>query len=445
MTVLRSTQQITQVLQNADPALRSTQQIVQVLQNANPALRSTQQIVQVLYGTLLPVGPLTVAFTASATVSLELNSLNFKSSAQCTATVTANLTGIRQFAVSYTGSANLQSNVLSIVKLASGITTTATVVAAIRKNIEYLVADVVCSGVMTDPYLNVPWHPGSTLGVQHTVDLNIIKSESLEDTLDLQDTMSHVFGKRFLSVADTLNIDDDLVVTRLLPTKTASDDLSLTDEAVQSRLTEGFLTLEQVASGEVVFIEGAASSELNLTDSNSVAGSIFARAAENQLNLTHLATTTRVGDHSASNTLVLANHAFAVVLGAKTYVLLQAPFGLIQTSVIIPNPLLDDNQSLVSNLTLRRSMDNTVRTYVKKSLNHRLRYTFSLSRLKSLELEAFFDSYNGADIKMLNWKGEIWKVKLITNPVDFVQTGRAEPGGDRTDVNVEFEGVMVNG
>ena len=106
---------------------------------------------------------------------------------------------------------------------------------------------------------------------------------------------------------------------------------------------------------------------------------------------------------------------------------------------------LDDNESLVSNLTVRRSMNNVPRTYVQTSLSRRLRYTFVLNRLKSLELEAFFDAYNGASIKMLNWKGEIWQIKLITNPVDFVQTRRAEPGGDRTDVNLEFEGVLING
>ncbi len=445
MTVLRSTQQITQVLQSADPALRSTQQIVQVLQSADPALRSTQQIVQVLYATPLPIGPLNVTFSTSAVCTVDLTIPAFNANIQCTGTVTANLTGIRQFIVSYTASASLQANILSIVKLESDITTTATVVVAMRKNIEYLVADIVCSGTLPVPYLNVPWHPGNTLPVRQTVGLDIIKNEPLTDVLDLQDTLGLVFGQRFLSASDTLSLDGVSTVIRLLTTKTASDNLSLTDEAIQSRLTEGFLVLDQVASGEITFLEGVASSELNLTDSISTAGSIFVPTAESELNLTHLAVTTRISDHSASNTLALVNHAFAVVLGTKTYVLLQAPFELIQTSVIIPNPLLDDNQSLVSNLTLRRSMDNTVRTYVKKSPNSRLRYTFTLSRLKSLELEAFFDSYNGADIKMLNWKGEIWKVKLITNPVDFVQTRRAEPNGDRTDVNVEFEGILLNG
>jgi hypothetical protein len=168
-------------------------------------------------------------------------------------------------------------------------------------------------------------------------------------------------------------------------------------------------------------------------------------SAQSLLNLTQEAIGNRVATVSPSNTLALEQNAFAVVLGTKTYVMLQAPFNLIQTTVVLPNPLLNDNEGLVSNIMLRRSMDNTPYTYIKRSNSRVLKYTFTLNRLKALELEAFFDAYSGADIKMLNWKGELWKVKLITNPIDFVQTRRAEPGGDQTDVNLEFEGVKLNG
>jgi hypothetical protein len=65
--------------------------------------------------------------------------------------------------------------------------------------------------------------------------------------------------------------------------------------------------------------------------------------------------------------------------------------------------------------------------------------------MKGLELEEFFKYYNSSDIKLTNWKGEVWKVKLMSNPLDFVQTERYYPTGARTDINLEFEGVKLFG
>jgi hypothetical protein len=59
--------------------------------------------------------------------------------------------------------------------------------------------------------------------------------------------------------------------------------------------------------------------------------------------------------------------------------------------------------------------------------------------LKGLELKTFINLYNSDYIKLQNWKGEEWKVKLVTNPVEFVISDRH----GTTEVNLVFEGVRV--
>ena len=86
-------------------------------------------------------------------------------------------------------------------------------------------------------------------------------------------------------------------------------------------------------------------------------------------------------------------------------------------------------------------MNGSVQTHVKTNDNRRLTQTFRmLDRQKAVEVVEFFKYYNSDKIRLTNWKGEIWKVNLLTNPIDFVKTGRF-----RTDVSLEFEGIKLNG
>ena len=140
---------------------------------------------------------------------------------------------------------------------------------------------------------------------------------------------------------------------------------------------------------------------------------------------------------------VLNFNSFALGSKATDYVRLQAPFDSISASIILPNPLLDDSENLISNITLRKSMNNVMYTYVKSSSSRVLRYTFTLNRNKALELQNFFRDHHSNSIRMDNWKGETWKVKVKSNPLDFVKNTRYSPTGPRVDVSLEFEGDRV--
>lgn len=388
---------------------------------------------------------LDASITTNVTVTGDLTIPKYTVDILATGTVQAELTGLRQLIVGISGTASVDAELDALVELTADITASGDVSVELRENTEYLDAAIVASGDITIANLDVPWHAANTLQLSHAAVANLVNNFSIEHTLDLQHDYILTFGQRSFSRTSTLVFTHSATVKRVLPTKTASDILNLTQTLSEYREAISYLNLTQNVTEIIDFIEGLASSVLNLTDSALTAGSVFNLSVESLLNLTQVADCGLIKSSAVTSVLNLWQNAFAVALTGKRYVLLQAPFELIQTSVILPNPLLDDTENLVSNLILRRSMDNTPRTYIQTSSSRRLRYTFTLNRMKALELEAFFNSYSGADIKMLNWKGEIWNVKLVTNPIDFVQTRRAEPGGDRTDVNVEFEGVLLNG
>lgn len=442
---IRLTQEVVQALYTTDPAIRLTQEVVHAVYATDPATRLYQQFVEVLY-TIESTKTLIVDISGSVTAGADLSLPTLKANITATGTLVGNITGIWQFTANITGEGTLTADLLSLVELTAAITATGDIsLADLRENIEYLDSGVGTTGDITTAAMNVPWHGGSSLELTDSASAALVLTRSLESDLNLQQNLELIFGQRALDASNTILFTQQVSVIRVLPVASASNTLALTQNLVEYREAESYLNLQQQVIGVIHYIDVSAASVLNLTETVSKAGTVFNLAASNQLNLTHLVDWDQIQEQSASNTIQFNQNAFAVALGLKKYVLLQAPFNLIQTSVILPNPLLDDNESLISNLTLRRSMNGTPRTYVKTSKNRRLRYTFTMNRLKALELEGFCKAYNGTTIKMLNWKGEIWKVKLITNPIDFVQTRRYEPGGDRTDVNLEFEGVKLNG
>lgn len=112
--------------------------------------------------------------------------------------------------------------------------------------------------------------------------------------------------------------------------------------------------------------------------------------------------------------------------------------------VTLPNPEFDDSESNADTLTIYRSMNNDIYTFVKVQPFKKLSYSFTLTRLKSIELRRFFDSEKSNKIEIQNHKTEIWIGYLITNPVQFTTVKRAEPCGEQVEVTLDFEAVRVS-
>jgi hypothetical protein len=68
-----------------------------------------------------------------------------------------------------------------------------------------------------------------------------------------------------------------------------------------------------------------------------------------------------------------------------------------------------------------------------------------MTREKGLELQAFLEEYNADHLRLQNWKGEVWDVQLLTNPLEFTQNRRHDPDGANCAINLEFEGRKLSG
>lgn len=118
-------------------------------------------------------------------------------------------------------------------------------------------------------------------------------------------------------------------------------------------------------------------------------------------------------------------------------VLLQAPANSPETTTILPSPELADVENSQKSLTIKRAMNGEKRTYVRRSPNRLLTYTFRLQRLKLLELEEFVRSYHSESILMINHKDELWTVRFVSNPFEF---GIDRRGNDGV-ITLNLEGI----
>ncbi len=118
-------------------------------------------------------------------------------------------------------------------------------------------------------------------------------------------------------------------------------------------------------------------------------------------------------------------------------VTMQAPANSPETTSIFPNPELADVENSQKGLFLKRAMDGTKRTYVRRTPNRLLTYTFRLQRAKMLELEEFVRAYHSQTILMLNHKGESWTVVFVSNPFEF---GIDRRGNDGV-ITLNLEGI----
>lgn len=114
--------------------------------------------------------------------------------------------------------------------------------------------------------------------------------------------------------------------------------------------------------------------------------------------------------------------------------ILYAPAPNFQAATVLPNPKLGDTENPDHEVKIKRAMDGTKYSYVRSSDYYFLIYSFTLTRNKSWELEAFINSYHSALIQIQNWKGEIWEGKLENNPFEFTASRRGTGQTDCTEV-----------
>ncbi len=126
-----------------------------------------------------------------------------------------------------------------------------------------------------------------------------------------------------------------------------------------------------------------------------------------------------------------------------------APYPTIQTTSVLPNPRLGDAENLRVAISMKRTMDGTRYTYIKRKGGRKLQWTFRLTRNKSLELRAFIQSYFASTIKVIDHNDRVWVGHLTNNPFELSTESRAAPAiapmprGESVVITLEFEGTEI--
>jgi hypothetical protein len=125
-----------------------------------------------------------------------------------------------------------------------------------------------------------------------------------------------------------------------------------------------------------------------------------------------------------------------------------APYPVLQTTTLVPNPQFGDQESLLDTVVRKLAVDGTRYTYVKRRNGRRkLKWTFWLSRNKALEVRAFIYAYFASTIKVTDHNERVWVGNFINNPFEFTTPDAARPAiapmprGELQAIEIEFEGV----
>ncbi len=125
---------------------------------------------------------------------------------------------------------------------------------------------------------------------------------------------------------------------------------------------------------------------------------------------------------------------------------LQAPYPSLQTTSILPNPRFGDSEGLRAEVRVKRAMDGTRFTYIKRKGGKKLQWTFKLTRNKGLEVRAFIQSYFASTIVVTDHNDRKWIGNFTNNPFEFDTPSRAAPAiapmprGESQIITLELEG-----
>ena len=134
-------------------------------------------------------------------------------------------------------------------------------------------------------------------------------------------------------------------------------------------------------------------------------------------------------------------------LGAIAMFILEAPYPLLQTTTLLPNPQFSDSEAVLGTVNRKLTINGTRYTYVKRRDRRKLKWTFRLSRNKGMELRAFIQSYFAVKIRATDHRGRVWIGNFTNNPFEFDTPDAARPAiaplprGELQAIDIEFEGV----
>ena len=116
----------------------------------------------------------------------------------------------------------------------------------------------------------------------------------------------------------------------------------------------------------------------------------------------------------------------------------QAPYDLIQGTILLPSANLGDYIARQDKTIIRNSMSGVLYSTVKTTGRVKLDWEFSLTNAKYRELYQFILAYNSVYWRVYDWNDNMYRAQLITNPVQFTPVSKNSVG-----CRLEFEGTLI--
>ena len=128
---------------------------------------------------------------------------------------------------------------------------------------------------------------------------------------------------------------------------------------------------------------------------------------------------------------------------------LTAPLPTILTTMQMPDPDHGNPKGQDLNVDFKKSINNTRYTYVKSSARKTLTFTWDvLGRGKLVEVQEFYKNYAGDQIRLIDFRDNVWDVIFAENPIDITMNQRSgNAGGARFEsgsLTLEFLGVKIS-
>lgn len=120
-------------------------------------------------------------------------------------------------------------------------------------------------------------------------------------------------------------------------------------------------------------------------------------------------------------------------------IVLQAPHELIVTTTVLPSPLVGDDEAPTMLMQLNRAIDGTIYTQDRTVGRTKFTYTWTVTRVKAIELIQFVNTFYTKNIRLTNHKNEVWVVNVLTDPNEITIPVR----GEFCTVRLELEGSKL--
>jgi hypothetical protein len=117
---------------------------------------------------------------------------------------------------------------------------------------------------------------------------------------------------------------------------------------------------------------------------------------------------------------------------------LQVPYAVPTLTLTLPNPILGDSISQSLKTKFGFAMSGKILTTISRQVEKKIQYSFENLRRSHIDgLLALLDTYAGSDIKLTDYSGVIWRVKCLSNPIEFTE--------DRHfySCKLDFQGITV--